>query len=88
MPFLGEPTRRMLGLDAQRPISRHTFHPQLPGLAFVGIWDQSGPMFPPVSCGPLDRLRLERRHRERPTPEGMEVGVAECRARGVPEKPR
>ena len=87
MPFLGEPTRRMLGLDAQRlDLFRHTFHPQLPGLAFVGIWDQSGPMFPPVELQARWIAYVWSGAIAAPTLEEMEVGVAECRARGVPEK--
>ena len=31
-------------LDADR----YTFHPDLPGLAFVGMWDQSGGYFVPL----------------------------------------
>ncbi|HET7837407.1 MAG TPA: NAD(P)-binding domain-containing protein [Variovorax sp.] len=87
MPFLGEPTRRMLGLDAQRlDLFRHTFHPQLPGLAFVGIWDQSGPMFPPVELQARWIAYVWSGAIAAPTLEEMEVGIAECRARGVPEK--
>lgn len=29
-------------------VDRHTFHPDLPGLAFVGLWDQSGGYFVPL----------------------------------------
>jgi cation diffusion facilitator CzcD-associated flavoprotein CzcO len=49
MPFLSEAIRRTLGLEFQRlDLYRHTFHPQLPGLAFVGLWEQAGPYFPPL----------------------------------------
>jgi hypothetical protein len=30
------------------PASRYTFHPDLPGLAIVGMWDQSGGYFVPL----------------------------------------
>ncbi|SEH79364.1 Predicted flavoprotein CzcO associated with the cation diffusion facilitator CzcD [Mycolicibacterium rutilum] len=40
MPFLDETMHRVL--------DRHTFHPELPGLAFVGMWDQSGGYFVPL----------------------------------------
>ena len=49
MPFLSEGIRAILGLDAvHMDADRYTFHPDLPGLAFVGMWDQSGGYFVPL----------------------------------------
>jgi len=49
LPFLSEDIRAILDLDAvHRDTDRHTFHPDLPGLAFVGMWDQSGGYFVPL----------------------------------------
>jgi dimethylaniline monooxygenase (N-oxide forming) len=49
VPFLDAATRDTLGFDAQHvELYRRTFHPALPGLAFAGLWDQSGPYFPPL----------------------------------------
>jgi hypothetical protein len=49
MPFLDNQTRRVLDLDATHlDTDRHTFHPDLPGLAFMGMWDQSGGYFVPM----------------------------------------
>lgn len=49
MPFLGSEIRAMLDLDAVHlDADRHTFHPGLPGLAFMGMWDQSGGYFVPL----------------------------------------
>ncbi|OBI52946.1 NAD(P)/FAD-dependent oxidoreductase [Mycobacterium sp. E796] len=49
MPFLGEGIRRVLDLDSVHlNADRYTFHPDLPGLAFVGMWDQSGGYFVPL----------------------------------------
>ena len=49
LPFLGEDVRAVLGLDATHlDADRYTFHPDLPGLAFVGMWDQSGGYFVPL----------------------------------------
>ncbi|WP_068175767.1 NAD(P)-binding domain-containing protein [Mycobacterium sp. UM_CSW] len=49
MPFLGEDIRRVLDLDSVHlDADRYTFHPDLPGLAFVGMWDQSGGYFVPL----------------------------------------
>lgn len=49
LPFLANDVRTVLGLDAAHlDADRHTFHPDLPGLAFVGLWDQSGGYFVPL----------------------------------------
>jgi cation diffusion facilitator CzcD-associated flavoprotein CzcO len=87
MPFLAEPVRRTLGLDTRRlDLFQHTFHPQLPGLAFVGLWDQSGPMFPPIELQARWLAYVWSGAIAAPTPEAMHAGVAECRARGEPQK--
>lgn len=49
LPFLDDRTRRILDLDAvHMDADRYTFHPDLPGLAFMGMWDQSGGYFVPL----------------------------------------
>ena len=49
LPFLSEDIRAILNLDAVHLDSdRYTFHPDLPGLAFMGMWDQSGGYFVPL----------------------------------------
>jgi hypothetical protein len=49
LPFLSEEIRAIIDLDAvHMDADRHTFHPDLPGLAFVGMWDQSGGYFVPL----------------------------------------
>ncbi len=49
LPFLTPELRDVLAVDAQHiELYRRTFHPALPGLAFAGLWDQSGPYFPPI----------------------------------------
>lgn len=49
LPFLDGDTRRILDLDSVHlDADRYTFHPDLPGLAFVGMWDQSGGYFVPL----------------------------------------
>ena len=41
--------RSIIDLDAVHlDADRYTFHPDLPGLAFVGMWDQSGGYFVPL----------------------------------------
>ena len=49
LPFLSDDVRATLDLDAVHlDADRYTFHPDLPGLAFVGMWDQSGGYFVPL----------------------------------------
>lgn len=49
MPFLDESVQAVVDLDdVHLDAVLHTFHPDLPGLAFVGMWDQSGGYFVPL----------------------------------------
>lgn len=49
LPFLSDDIRAILDLDAMHmDTDRYTFHPGLPGLAFMGMWDQSGGYFVPL----------------------------------------
>ena len=49
MPFLSDEIRAIVDLDTVHlDADRYTFHPDLPGLAFVGMWDQSGGLFVPL----------------------------------------
>jgi cation diffusion facilitator CzcD-associated flavoprotein CzcO len=49
LPFLDDGIRAALDLDAMHlDADRYTFHPDLPGLAIVGMWDQSGGYFVPL----------------------------------------
>lgn len=49
LPFLDENIRAAVDLDdVHLDAELHTFHPDLPGLAFVGMWDQSGGYFVPL----------------------------------------
>ncbi len=49
LPFLSEEIRTIIDLDSVHlDADRYTFHPDLPGLAFVGMWDQSGGYFVPL----------------------------------------
>jgi dimethylaniline monooxygenase (N-oxide forming) len=49
LPFLSEDIRAIVNLDAAHlDADRYTFHPDLPGLAFMGMWDQSGGYFVPL----------------------------------------
>jgi dimethylaniline monooxygenase (N-oxide forming) len=49
LPFLSDEIRTVIDLDTVHlDADRYTFHPDLPGLAFVGMWDQSGGYFVPL----------------------------------------
>jgi dimethylaniline monooxygenase (N-oxide forming) len=49
LPFLSDDIRATVDLDAVHlDADRYTFHTDLPGLAFVGMWDQSGGYFVPL----------------------------------------
>lgn len=47
LPFLSADLRHILAVDdTHLDLYQHTFHPDLPGLACVGLYCQSGPYFP------------------------------------------
>ncbi|KRE27528.1 dimethylaniline monooxygenase [Mycobacterium sp. Soil538] len=49
LSFLDDDIRATVDLDTVHlDTDRYTFHPDLPGLAFVGMWDQSGGYFVPL----------------------------------------
>lgn len=49
LPILADDICATLRIDtAHFDADRHTFHPDLPGLALVGMWDQSGGYFVPL----------------------------------------
>jgi dimethylaniline monooxygenase (N-oxide forming) len=49
LPFLSDEIATIVGLDTfHLDADRYTFHPDLPGLAFLGMWDQSGGYFVPL----------------------------------------
>lgn len=49
IPFLSSELRYIVGADGPAlRVYRHTFHPQLPGLAFLGLFHQAGPYLPPI----------------------------------------
>ena len=49
LPFLSDTLRQQLGVGAQHlDLYKCTFHPDLPGLAFAGMFQVAGPYFPPI----------------------------------------
>jgi dimethylaniline monooxygenase (N-oxide forming) len=90
LPFLSEEIRALLDLDSTHmDVDRYTFHPDLPGLAFVGMWDQSGGYFVPLELqarwiaytwgGTIPAM----------SETSQRSSIAACRARrGMPQKTR
>jgi dimethylaniline monooxygenase (N-oxide forming) len=49
IPFLSPTISDLLDLDTlHADLYKFTFHPDLAGLAFLGLWEQTGPYFPPL----------------------------------------
>lgn len=47
LPFLSDDIRKALNIDARHlDLYKFTFHPELPGLAFLGMFELIGPYFP------------------------------------------
>jgi dimethylaniline monooxygenase (N-oxide forming) len=90
LPFLSPAIRSTLDLDTQHiDLHNRTFHPDLPGLAFVGFWDQSGPYFPPLELQARWIAYAWSGAVPAPTGDEMRAGVQAYRARrGRPQKTR
>ncbi|OAP36647.1 dimethylaniline monooxygenase [Sinorhizobium glycinis] len=81
LPWLSEEIAETIGHDGSRlDLHHHTFHPDLSGLAFLGLYDLIGPYFPVLELQArwiayclAGRLPL-------PSPEAMRAGVEEARA--------
>lgn len=87
LPFLGASLREALDIDdVHADLHQHTFHPALPGLAFVGIYEQSGPYFPTLELQARWVAYVWGGQRPAPSTEAMTAGVAAYRAtRGGPQ---
>ena len=85
--YLGEGIRAALDLDARHiDLSDATFHPKLPGLAFVGFYAQSGPYFPVLELQARLIAYSWSGACAAPTDDALEAGVAAYRARrGLPQ---
>jgi len=90
LPFLSEHVRAILGLDAGHlEADRYTFHPDLPGLAFVGMWDQSGGYFVPLELQARWIAYAWGGVAPWPTEPEQRSALEACRSpRGVPPKTR
>jgi len=90
LPFLSEEIRTLVGLDSVHlDADRHTFHPDLPGLAFVGMWDQSGGYFVPLELQARWIAYTWGGDVPAPTETHQRRAVELCRSRrGMPQKSR
>jgi hypothetical protein len=84
IPFLSPIISNLLDLDALRAdLYKFTFHPDLPGLAFLGLWEQTGPYFPPMELQARWITYVWSGIRPLPTRSQMNAGIAAYRdARG------
>ena len=87
LPFLSEDVAAALDLDDQHiDLHDHTFHPNLPGLAFIGLFDQVGPYFPVLELQARWLAYAWAGLVPAPTEGALRRGLARCRAgRGGPQ---
>jgi hypothetical protein len=90
LPFLSDEIRQVLDLDdVHLDADRYTFHPELPGLAFCGMWDQSGGYFVPLELQARWIAYTWAGAIPAPTDAEQRRAVADYRARrGLPQKTR
>ncbi|MES2959002.1 MAG: NAD(P)-binding domain-containing protein [Pseudomonadota bacterium] len=81
LPFLSDAIRQVLNIDAQHiELFRRTFHPELPGLAFMGLWDQAGPYLPPLELQARWLAYVWSGAIAAPSRDEMQCGIVEYRA--------
>jgi len=87
LPFLAPEVAATLGLDHTHiDLCDHTFHPELEGLAFVGLYDQVGPLFPILELQGRWVAYTWSGVTLAPSREAMATGLAHSRAqRGGPQ---
>ena len=87
LPFLSEAVKRTLDLDERHAdLYDFTFHPDLPGLAFLGLYEQSGPNIPLIELQARWIAYVWSGVRPTPSRETMAAGLASYRARrGKPQ---
>jgi dimethylaniline monooxygenase (N-oxide forming) len=87
LPFLSDEIRKTLDADAQHLDLYHfTFHPELPGLAFLGMFEQAGPYYPVLELQARWIAYTMSGAVAAPSKEEFEAGIAAYRARrGMPQ---
>ena len=88
LPFLSDAMRRRLGVDARHiDLYKFTFHPELPDLAFIGIFDLTGPNFTVLELQARWVANVWSGRRPEPSGDEMRAGIAAYRARrGGPQQ--
>jgi dimethylaniline monooxygenase (N-oxide forming) len=82
LPFLAPEVAQALGLDDQHiELHDHTFHPELEGLAFLGLFDQVGPFLPVLELQARWLAYSWSGAVMAPDAAAMKAGLAACRAR-------
>jgi dimethylaniline monooxygenase (N-oxide forming) len=80
IPFLGPAISGILDLDAlHADLYKFTFHPDLADLAFLGLWEQTGPYFPPLELQARWITYVWSGIRPLPTRSQMDAGIAKYR---------
>ena len=80
IPFLDPTITKILDLHAQHAdLYKFTFHPDLAGLAFLGLWEQTGPYFPPLELQARWITYVWKGITPPPTRDQMEAGIAAYR---------
>ena len=87
LPFLSAEISRSLDLDAKHiDLYKNTFHPDWPGLAFVGLYEQTGPYFTPLELQARWIAYVWSKILQVPSPTEMWAGIAAYRSkRGGPQ---
>jgi hypothetical protein len=87
LPFLSDDIRHTLDLDACHiDLYKLTFHPGLPGLAFLGLFELMGPYYPVLELQARWIAYTFSGARPLPSTDELEAGVAAYRARrGAPQ---
>jgi dimethylaniline monooxygenase (N-oxide forming) len=80
IPFLSPTISNLLDLDAlHADLYKFTFHPDLAGLAFLGLWEQTGPYFPPLELQARWITYVWRGISPLPSRDQMNAGIAAYR---------
>src|SRR5512146_3047105 len=81
LPFLSDAIRQTLAMDREHSdLFDFTFHPGLPGMAFLGMHDQVGPIFPVLELQARWVSYLWAGLALRPAPVEVARGIARSRA--------
>ncbi len=81
LPFLSEDIRRTVDLDDHHlDLYKHTFHPDLPGLAFVGFFQLAGPYYPALEVQSRWIAYTFSGARPAPSQDDLAAGIAVYRA--------